>query len=1844
MGKSNKRKIKEHTFKKDEYESSEKKNKKSKMEKKPVNEKFPNSLNIHNNLFINFIKENKLKYEKIDNVENIYRKIKAKIISMNVSNVLMEHYDSFIYYEKNKIDFLLPELDNVINSSNIDVLKELHNLSFYPIYNKHVRRQREREREREKERALHTLWIICKLSSKTKWKKLRNCAQQSKPFKIHSLEAYDMRKCAFYIIQPCNVRVGNVSIYFFLKLSDRMIEWLVKERNEAKRDKENNENASMSYLFSLNILLTYLIYKNDDYSNYSSLIYLNIQQWMQKDKKRLQFRMFTLKGILQRFLSCSFHFNDKEIAKLRKMDIDCAASVLKNIFVALYDSQEYIDVSNLVNINDKNCIFELIKFFIELVKRPLIHSLHILCINYLIEIVRRCYDLRFCYNINVELYDIGPNVNIFVKIVNLIFAKILSILRDTKNEENTFCVEEINNINNLIILLFTNILNSCIRIIIPPILFNDKLRHSYLLANEIKNDKEGRGKDDDISYEDKVVANACNTLAKLERRKTSESNPVFSFIEIFLINNCDRYEKNGFIDLIKIVIKECRKIERKYNIMKIINDEFLLYIKGDDNKKKEDKYLDRNYLRGKKISKKRFDSCASFKVSDEYSSSVYSETEAEDDEDVEEAGTEELEGADTEGLEGADTEGLEGIVAEGLMEKTHPSELGADERDGQETVQKRTKKKVKKTVMLNKIRNTRKSILLVDGKKYYITYESVMVRYLNFILKYMSCEKYQIRIMVLDLFLALIKKKKTKKNESIFQNLFKLFLERLEDPNMIVKAKALSILVTLTNKKYHDNYIIYKFIFNKTKEKINMYKIISSNIYNHRSNIRKVSIQYIEAIFETLISRKLSYKIFLIFISNYMHSLSLDAVSSVRRQILLTVNNMFLMACEDIYIARMWLTITLSAITDIEETIKDEAISIFLNTFIKSSFQCSIFNVNEKKIKDVLQKNNLTYFKTSHRLDNTQEKNSQNTIDQFTYEKRAKREDEKVDEITIGFHLDDEKGRKMDLDKPHNREDDPSASSGEHREDFDKKHSESLNKNESIGAKERKEREEYNKNNDGVLLLINVWKIYFEEDVNNYFLTLLKMMTKYDLLNFNLIIFCLKKKKNNALEEFINLLNNFIYNLRYFSIPLWNTFIFDFVIELSKEYKHKINFENVLFLLNRCYKIYLLGTRVPAERGTSGGTIGGTSDGRKTNVEAEGGETLDVDSLLNNQVRRNVILIDYILTEEDLIYEKNQCPNGILKNIMLKLFTIIYNLLDNMNELNEEFLQKMEYTIFNFTCPLCFIYITLNILIKKKKNVNEFMDKLKTKIWFYFENVDSIPHNNALCNILITFIFLIKQFNKSDPSFLTAAGLKMGKLYESAASDEHDDMNSGGRENWGNVMARNCLYLTQCVLLIEGVGTSRNELFSNFERDLKNSNTSMNILNNLIILTYYMIINFGSSCNKFVFILLRFFKHENSFIRYLSFYTLSKLISEDYVKFSNQFFFGFLYLLADKNEMIRKHSLSVFKHILLIYNKTNLINYIIEFIFVLNNFYNFKMSKHLIHIGNHFEIKNREDRHIIYSFLLQNLTNSEKFSLQQKLINDYLIQYVYNYDNYYFSDDNLNEKKNNKGNIIPLNDEENEGCVLLDVLHILCSRLMKIKIKKDFAKLEEKNKNIKIKNVENSVKVLNDLMKNILKKNTLPILLSLRMIMLKTKSFFFKYVNNLIIYLCLDYRDSLDDLIPEAHVKNEILNDCHSFLYVDVIHTYSDQTDFFSKNGKSNVDVNFFELSEVQAADQAVLQYRERDGEKQRGGDIDKQMDFSYNNDNSSSDYDDVSNVLHGIQDGNSKSSKKKKKKKRSKK
>ncbi|KOB88099.1 hypothetical protein PFDG_04576 [Plasmodium falciparum Dd2] len=129
-----------------EYEEIEKKMKRRKVEKKFTNTNtMEYKLNIHNNIFLKHMKENKEKYEKIDNVEKIYRKLKADIISLNISYVQMEHYDSFFYYEKNKIDFILPELDNIINSSNIDTLKDLCDISFYPIYNPTVKKKKEKK-------------------------------------------------------------------------------------------------------------------------------------------------------------------------------------------------------------------------------------------------------------------------------------------------------------------------------------------------------------------------------------------------------------------------------------------------------------------------------------------------------------------------------------------------------------------------------------------------------------------------------------------------------------------------------------------------------------------------------------------------------------------------------------------------------------------------------------------------------------------------------------------------------------------------------------------------------------------------------------------------------------------------------------------------------------------------------------------------------------------------------------------------------------------------------------------------------------------------------------------------------------------------------------------------------------------------------------------------------------------------------------------------------------------------------------------------------------------------------------------------------------------------------------------------------------------------------------------------------------------------------------------------------------------------------------------------------------------------------------------------------------------
>ncbi|KOB61294.1 hypothetical protein PFHG_03046 [Plasmodium falciparum HB3] len=75
-----------------------------------------------------------------------------------------------------------------------------------------------------------------------------------------------------------------------------------------------------------------------------------------------------------------------------------------------------------------------------------------------------------------------------------------------------FCLEQINNINNLITLFFINILNNCVRIIIPQVLINDKLKKQYLLNNENKYNREANTNNDDKIFEDEVVVNACKYI------------------------------------------------------------------------------------------------------------------------------------------------------------------------------------------------------------------------------------------------------------------------------------------------------------------------------------------------------------------------------------------------------------------------------------------------------------------------------------------------------------------------------------------------------------------------------------------------------------------------------------------------------------------------------------------------------------------------------------------------------------------------------------------------------------------------------------------------------------------------------------------------------------------------------------------------------------------------------------------------------------------------------------------------------------------------------------------------------------------------------------------------------------------------------------------------------------------------------------------------------------------------------------------------------------------------------------------------------------------------------------
>lgn len=144
-----------------------------------------------------------------------------------------------------------------------------------------------------------------------------------------------------------------------------------------------------------------------------------------------------------------------------------------------------------------------------------------------------------------------------------------------------------------------------------------------------------------------------------------------------------------------------------------------------------------------------------------------------------------------------------------------------------------------------------------------------------------------------------------------------------------------------------------------------------------------------------------------------------------------------------------------------------------------------------------------------------------------------------------------------------------------------------------------------------------------------------------------------------------------------------------------------------------------------------------------------------------------------------------------------------------------------------------------------------------------------------------------------------------------------------------------------------------------------------------------------------------------------------------------------------------------------------------------------------------------------------------------------------------------------------------------------------------------------------------------------PILLSLRAIMLKTKSFFFKYINNLIIYLCIDYKDSLEELIFEAHTRNEIFSDIQHFVYTDIIHSVHNNNDIFNKNSNINIDINFLELSQNQMIEHNLEKNMHNKNIRKKGNIHKKKIydnsDDTSDNSDRSSDYEEVSNVLHSI-------------------
>ena len=310
-------------------------------------------------------------------------------------------------------------------------------------------------------------------------------------------------------------------------------------------------------------------------------------------------------------------------------------------------------------------------------------------------------------------------------------------------------------------------------------------------------------------------------------------------------------------------------------------------------------------------------------------------------------------------------------------------------------------------------------------------------------------------------------------------------------------------------------------------------------------------------------------------------------------------------------------------------------------------------------------------------------------------------------------------------------------------------------------------------------------------------------------------------------------------------------------------------------------------------------------------------------------------------------------------------------------------------------------------------------------------------------------------------------------------------------------------------------------------RELETS-TEEAIRNNVVFILCDLCIRYATLVDQYVSRIAACLNDSSPLIRKQTLTLLTMLIQEDYLKWKGILFYRFITTLLDEQKEIQEFSEYCLVHCLLARNPNIMFYHFIECIFYFNNY-----QKHPIY--NRFS-QEQEDKNLVsllgkskshlrqhlYAFMLQHMTDEQKFNLSAKLNQEILAGVV--------------------DGIIPL---DSEGVIILqDTLVILCCEEIKLSLianKTSDDNMDEEDMAAAVIATAKKNLITQVMKKNVI-ENIVPIVTSLKHLLETKRSPVLKELMLYLRQLVKDFKNEIKEiLVSDKQLANEIEFDLRKF-------------------------------------------------------------------------------------------------------